>query len=143
VEIAFTRGPISLLKLVTVSQPNSRESRWHILVRQLDRAWSPAGLRPVGRGESFIDLFALNGFPSMLIPDRFVAYGVDTRAATQIAHSPARGLLPPDVGLLVHGPYVTLDFSARPFDTIEFERMLIVMEQIVSHTPAQAEGPLG
>jgi hypothetical protein len=143
VEIAFTRGPISVLQLVTVSQPNSRESRWHVLIRQLDRAWSPAGLRPVGRGESFIDLFTMNGFPSLLTPDRFVAYGIDARAAKQIAHSPARGLLPPDVGLMVHGPYVTIDFSARPFDTIEFERMLIVMEQIVSHTPAQAEAPAG
>jgi hypothetical protein len=141
VEIALTRGPIEVLKLVTISQPNSRESRWHVLIRQLDRAWSPAGLRPVGRGESFIDLFAMNGFPSLLTPDRFVAYGVDARAAKQIAHSPARGLLPPDVGLMVHGPYVTLDFSPRPFDTIEFERMLVVMEQIVSHTPAQAEAP--
>src|SRR5256885_1785346 len=63
------------------------------------------------------------------------------RAALAMATSPVRGLLPPDVGMLVHGPYVTLDFSRRPFDTIEFERMLVVMEQLVTHLPAQAEAP--
>lgn len=143
VEMTFTRGPVALLQLTTTSQPGSKQSRWHVLIRQLDRAWTPAGLRPVGRDNAFIDLFALNGFPALLPPERFVVFATDARSARQIAHSPAIGLLPPDVGLMVHGPFVTIDFSQRPFDTIEFERMLVVMEQIVSHLPAQAEAPAG
>jgi hypothetical protein len=59
----------------------------------------------------------------------------DSRAAREISKSPARGLLPRDVGLIVHGQYITLDFSNRPFDTIEFERMLAVMQQILEHIP--------
>jgi hypothetical protein len=78
----------------------------------------------------------------LLTPDRFVACGIDARAAQHIARAPARGLLPPDIGLMLHGPYVTLDFSPRPFDAIEFDRMLVVMEQLVSHLPAQAEAPV-
>jgi hypothetical protein len=139
VKLAFTRGPISILQLTTIAQPNSRELRWHVLLREMDRAWSPAGLRPINPAPSFLDLFALNGFPSLLPPERFAVFATEPSAARAMAKSPVRGLLPPDIGLLVHGPYVTLDFSRRPFDTIEFERMLVVMEQLVRHLPAQAE----
>lgn len=141
VELSLTRGPVVLLRLTTTTQRLSQPSRWHLLIRQLDRAWSPAGLRPVSQERSFIDLFSLTGYPSLLPPERFVVFASDARSARELAESPTRGLLPPDVGLMVHGPYVTIDFSQRPFDTIEFERMLVVMEQIVSHLPAQAEAP--
>jgi hypothetical protein len=139
VDLAFIRGPISILQLTTIAQPGSRELRWHVLLREMDRAWAPAGLRPVNPAPSFLDLFALNGFPSLLPPERFAVFATDTNSARAMAKSPVRGLLPPDIGLLVHGPYVTLDFSRRPFDTIEFERMLVIMEQLVTHLPAQAE----
>jgi hypothetical protein len=141
VDISFTRGPLSLLQLTTISQPLSKQSQWHILMRELDRAWTPAGLRPVHPERSFLDLFSLTGFPSLLPPERFVIVASDGHAAKEMMNSPVRGLLPPDVGLMVHGPYVTIDFSERPFDTIEFERMIAVMEQIVSHLPAHAEAP--
>ena len=35
------------------------------------------------------------------------------------------------IGLLLHGEYLLLDFSERPFDPIEFGRMLAVADQLV------------
>ena len=60
-----------------------------------------------------------------------MVFAIDSKDARLMAASPARGLLPADIGLIVHGPYITLDFSVRPFDAIEFDRMLAVMEQLV------------
>ncbi len=136
--MSLTRGPLTLLRLTTPSSgaPSSGTLVWNILIRELDHAWKPAGLRPIDKPHSFLDLFSLTAFPALLPPERFVVCGSDAKAAREMAKSPARGLLPPDIGFMIHGPYVTLDFSARPFDTIEFERMLVVMEQVVHHLPA-------
>ena len=47
-----------------------------------------------------------------------------------------RSLLPADVGLLLIGRQLLLDFSDRPFDSIEFGRMMSLTDQLVKHLPA-------
>ena len=58
-----------------------------------------------------------------------------TRERPRRCRAVGGGLLPADVGLLLYGPRLVLDFSGRPFDTIEFERMIVVAKQIVDHLP--------
>jgi hypothetical protein len=130
IEMILTRGPVMLVRLTTLARPTSPRPVWNLLIRESAEARNPAGLRPASAGRSLVDLFSLNGFPSLLPPERFVAFAMDSKDARLMAASPARGLLPADIGLLVHGPYLTLDFSARPFDAIEFDRMLAIMEQV-------------
>ena len=137
-DLTLTRGPVTLARVTTAGRLATRRSTWHLLIRTVGTASPPAGLRPAGAapGASALDLFALVGFPAVLPPERFVAVATTAADARHVADGPARGLLPPDVGLLVHGPYLTLDFSSRPFDPTEFERMLTVADQIVAHVRA-------
>ena len=130
VRATLQRGLTTLVQITTLARPTSPRSVWNLLIHETQQAHNPAGLRPVASAVSFLDLFSLNGFPSLLPPERFVVFAGEARDAKKIAASSARGLLPADIGLLVHGPYLTLDFSSRPFDAIEFERMLAIMDQI-------------
>jgi hypothetical protein len=136
VESSLTNGPLTIVRIVTGSRSPDTLRRWNVLIRETDHARTPAGLRPTGAHPSFLDLFNLTDFPAVLQSDRFLVSALDSKAAREIAKSPTRGLLPADIGLIVHGPYITLDFSSRPFDTIEFERMLAVMKQLTEHLPA-------
>jgi hypothetical protein len=130
VDILLKRGPNLLVRLTTTAGPAAPRPVWNLLIRELTTAKNPAGLRPASAIHSFLDLFSLNGFPSLLPTERFVAFAVDSKDARTMAASTARGLLPADIGLLVHGPYITLDFSSRPFDAIEFDRILAIMDQV-------------
>ena len=109
---------------------------WHVLVRDIAGDWPPTGLRPAGAAASVLDLFSLSSFPTLGATERFIAYGTDSAAARVVSKSMLRSLLPPDVGLLLHGRRLVLDFSDRPFDTIEFGRMLALADQIAKHVPA-------
>jgi hypothetical protein len=139
VEVALVRGPVAILWLTTAAGPGmgGRRPAWHLLVRETGRPPADAaGLRPAvaAPGGSVLDLLpSLQGHPSLLPPERFVVHAADVATARRLAASPARGLLPHDVGLLVHGPAVVLDFSGRPFDGVEFDRMMVVAEQLVGH----------
>jgi hypothetical protein len=133
IELLLKSESITLIRLTTAAKPTAPRPVWHLLIRRSRQACNPAGLRPVHAAHSFLDLFNMIGCPSLLPPERFVAFGIESKDAKRIAASPARGLLPADIGLLVHGPYITLDFSTRPFDAIEFERMLAIMQQVVHH----------
>ena len=131
------RGPVTIVRLSTSSATAGFRPPWNLLVRTTDRPPAdPAGLRPAvaGPGLSVLDLLpSLTAYPSLLPPERFAVYAVDVKPARKLAASAARGLLPHDVGLLIHGPAVVLDFSGRPFDGVEFDRMLVVAEQVVGH----------
>jgi hypothetical protein len=111
--------------------------RWHVLVRtlEIESKWMPTGLRPAHASESFLDLYSLSSYPALGNVDRFVIYGTDTLAARTLSHSQARGLLPADIGLLLLEKKLILDFSERPFDPIEFDRMLALADQLVAHLP--------
>jgi hypothetical protein len=114
----------------------SQFTRWHAVVKQVETMpWLPTGLRPRANASSLLDLFPLTSFPSMLPPERFVLFGTDSAAARALAASKLPALLPPDVGLLLHGQNVVIDFSSRPFDTIELSRVTELVEQIVKYVP--------
>lgn len=112
---------------------------WHVLVRQVESNWPPTALRPQAKESTLLDLFALASFPSMIASERFVIFGADSAAARTLSKSSIPALLPPDVGLLLHGRRMVLDFSDRPFDTIEFDRMIALANHLVGHLPALPE----
>ncbi len=119
----------SLIQFQTL-QVDGRPQIWNVVIRKSQRLHAPAALRPEHVDSSLIDLFDLTAFHS-LSTSRFAVMSVDIRSARQLIQSPARALLPPDIGLLVVGEQIVLDFSARPFDPVELDRMLSVMRQIV------------
>jgi hypothetical protein len=108
---------------------------WNFLIVETPTPWPTTALRPVSASTSAVDLFSLSSFPLLGGSERFVLFGVDSIAAAALTRSSARGLLPADIGLVLHGRRLLLDFSSRPFDTVEFERMLVVARQIVEHLP--------
>jgi hypothetical protein len=132
IETLLTRGPVMLIRLTTAAKPAQPRPIWNLIIRETPQSQAPAGLRPADATTSFVDLFSLTGFPSLLPPDRFVIYATESRDARQLLASHVRGLLPADIGYLIHGPFVTLDFSSRPFDSIEFERVMTIMDQIIA-----------
>jgi hypothetical protein len=135
VEEMLIRGTATVVR-ATTSGTGTERHRWHLLLMTTSTARTPAALRPAAAAVSFVDLFMLPAFPAVLTPDRFAVHATDATAARAMTHSPARGLLPPDVGLLVHGPHVTVDFSIRPFDAVEIDRMLVIAGQILPGLPA-------
>jgi hypothetical protein len=104
--------------------------RWNLMVRSVNAEWAATALRPTRAERSVTDLFSLSSYPTMATSERFVLYGADSEGASRLSRTHARGLMPPDVGLLVIGSSLILDFSARPFDGIEFGRMMALGEQI-------------
>ena len=151
VRMQLARGPTTLVQLeageLTRQVPagagaaggavveTKSTASWNLLIRQLESNWRPTGLRPTHAAASVLDLFSLSSFPAMGSTERFVAFGSDSAAARALSKSMARSLLPADVGLLLHGRHLVLDFSTRPFDTIEFSRMLALADQLASRLP--------
>lgn len=115
--------------------PVLRTHRWNLLVRKIESNWRPTGLRPTHATASVLDLFSLSSYPLMGSTERFVAYGSDSASARALSKSMMRSLLPADIGLLLHGPHLVLDFSGRPFDTIELSRMRALADQLAAHLP--------
>lgn len=135
-----TRGEIELagrdyhiVQLATESAAGA--GQWHVLLRALPLVWPATALRPVNAAASLVDLPGLVSFPTQGLTERFLIFGTDARAAGLLALSSIDALLPPDVGFLLLGATLILDFSARPFDTVEFDRMIAVAEQLASHLP--------
>ena len=108
---------------------------WNLLVRHIESTWPPTGLRPSHDRRSALDLFSLSSFPQLGTTERFVVFGSDSTAARVLSQSMARSLLPPDIGLLLHGHELVLDFADRPFDTIEFNRMIALANQLAEKLP--------
>jgi hypothetical protein len=125
VRVALTdrAGVVSLMQL----------GNWHLLTHKIPSDWKPTGLRPTSATDSVLDRFSLESFPLFGSSERFMLFGVDSVSALSLSKSSARGLLPPDVGLLLHGKYLVLDFSLRPFDVVELNRMRVIAGQIVKH----------
>jgi len=109
--------------------------RWNLLVRKLERAWPTTGFRPANTGRSILDYYQLDEMRAMAPTERFVLYGFEARAARALGKSSVAALLPPDVGLLLVEQNLVLDFSSRPFDPLEMQRIDALAEQIVTHLP--------
>ena len=135
VTTTLSSGPTQLLQLETLGGTAVETRRWHVLVRELQSPWPASALRPAHAITSLIDLFSLSSYPLMGEVERFLIFGIDSASARRLSKSEARALLPPDVGLLLSGSHLVLDFSSRPFDPIEFGRMTALAEQLVSHLP--------
>lgn len=131
VQTALPAGPDGAPSLG--SQP-----RWHLLVRTIPGVWRPTGLRPAHERLSFLDLYSLSSYPLLGTGERFVVFGSDSAEARRLSDSMSRSLLPPNVGLLLHGGTMVLDFSERPFDPLEFTRMIALADQLVQRLGAPA-----
>lgn len=113
--------------------------RWNVVVRELDSAdWPATALRPAAHERSLVDLFALASFPALLNSDRYTIHGVDSAAARAVAKSMLIALLPHDLGMILYGRRLIVDFSTRPFDGIELSRVLSLVDQLVTHLPRPA-----
>jgi hypothetical protein len=95
----------------------------------------PTGLRPVSHAVSFVDLFSLSSFPSLSAPEQFVIFGSEAAFASAFASAfaelPARNLLRADVGVLVYGRALWLDFSGRVMSHEEFEHLVELATQLL------------
>lgn len=114
--------------------------RWNVLVREIEAIWPVTALRPAMHERSLVDLLQLGSFPALLSSDRFSVYGVDSAAARVMVSSVLMALLPHDLGLVLHGRRLILDFSTRPFDGIELSRMVSLVEQLVGRLPEVKRG---
>jgi hypothetical protein len=134
----ITSKTLSIAQLHTEKAQRTDSSqfvRWHVMVRTTETKWPPTGLRPRANPSSVLDLFPLTSYPSMAPPERFVIFGTDSAAARRVAKSSLLALLPPDIGLLLHGSSLVIDFTARPFDAIELSRLCALTEQLLAHLP--------
>jgi hypothetical protein len=113
-----------------LDRPGENEGRWHLLIRKTVAKWPPTALRPAGDMPSAVDLFSLESFPMLPVNERYKLVGTDPSRARQLGASAAAGLLPAGIGLLLHGEYLVLDFSSRPFDGIEFGRIIALADQV-------------
>jgi hypothetical protein len=114
-----------------VGQPQ----RWNVLVREIESDWPATALRPASHERSLADLFALASLPALLSSDRFTIHGAESSAARAVVASMLMALLPQDLGLILHGRRLILDFSTRPFDAIELSRVIALGEQLASRLP--------
>jgi hypothetical protein len=130
------RGTV-LLQMDTpgVSGDQASLRRWNVLVREIDAIWPVTALRPAMHERSLVDLLQLGSFPAILSSDRFSIHGVDSAAARAVVSSVLMALLPHDLGLILHGRRLILDFSTRPFDGIELSRMVSLVEQLAGRLP--------
>jgi hypothetical protein len=107
---------------------------WHVLIWPVQSDWPAAALRPANATRSLVDLLSL---PAQITEgtQRFTVCSKNRAAARSLGKSSARGLLPFDIGLLLIGKHLLLDFSDRPFDDVEFNRMIVVAEQVSAQLP--------
>jgi hypothetical protein len=115
---------------------NSAEPRrWNAPVRDIDAYWPTTALRPSQHERSLVDLFDLPSFPALISGERYTIHGIDAPAARAAVASMLIALLPHDLGLILHGRRLILDFSTRPFDGIELSRIVALVEQLAAHLP--------
>jgi hypothetical protein len=116
-------------------------ARWNLLVRRIETAWPVTCARPRGHSRSIFDYLPLLSMYANASSERFVLYGAEQVSVRALAKSSASsGLLPADVGLLLTGHYLILDFSTRPFDALSLQRLDSLAEQLVAHLPSTKQG---
>jgi hypothetical protein len=113
-----------------IAQMQSGEARWNVLIQKSPAKRATAALRPATAPLTLLDRTSLDSYPSLALGQRFALLGSSSAAARALADSPARTLVPQDIGLLVADEWIVLDFSARPFDPIELDRMLALAQQL-------------
>lgn len=129
VKLGIGQSNISLLQVETL-KPQMRG--WNVLAWRCG-PWQgqTAALRPVNLPVSVLDQLNLPSIPTLVGTDRFICMATDTRSGRALVNSKARALLPRDIGLLRSGEWLVLDFSSRPFDPMELDRMLALAKQLI------------
>jgi hypothetical protein len=122
--------PVSQPVSQPISQAAPERPFFHLLVQRIPADWPPAALRAVAAAPGFTDQYGLRPFHSFGTEDRFVVLASDAIAARNLWRSGAPAALPADLALLLWHDRLVIDFSARPFDPIEFDRMLALAEQL-------------
>jgi len=112
--------------------------RFHALICPVEADWPAVALRPSSAAAVLSDLLHLPSQAARFGTQRFVVCSDHRATARVLADSRVRGLLPADIGLLLLGRYLVLDFTHRPFDGIEFNRMIAIAEQVIAHLPSVA-----
>ena len=110
--------------------PSGQVRYWNVLIRPLAPAGGIVALRPAEAAGSIVDLFELQFFPKLSSVSRYAVYGTDALSARRLAAGQVLGLMPRDLGLLRTEQAMILDFTTRPFDTVEFARLLAIARQI-------------
>ena len=130
----LTGGRTTLAQLQTVAPsvgaPPAPMSRWNVLLREMSWDWPAVALRPAAGASSIIDRFPLVAVPTTIGQDRFIVLGKDSRGVRRLENLRIASLLPADIGLLLDGRYLALEFSSRPFDRIELGRMIALADQL-------------
>jgi hypothetical protein len=135
VQTAITGRALTLAQVQTsnagLTSAVASPRTWNIIVRNLAAPWPTTALRPTSHEVSVVDLFSLASFPSLMPNQRFMIFGRDAHAAKTLAESTIPALLPADIALVLDGNHLILDFTARPFDEIEFERLIRLSDQLI------------
>ncbi len=129
VRLGLTDGRATLVQVETSA------GRWNLLIRKIPGEWIPSGLRPAKHDTSLLDELKLSTYPAYSSSERFHLVSADSAAARKLSKSITRALIPADVGLLLWGNWLVLDFTMRPFDPVEFGRMLALGEQVAGMLP--------
>jgi len=150
--VALARGRTVFLQINTPAQAitqaesgregigepvTARPRQWNVLVREIEGNWPATALRPAIAETSLVDVFELASFPALLASDRLSVHGLDAKAARALAKSMVTALLPKDLGLILHGRRMVIDFSGRVFDSIELTRILALADQLAAHLPVK------
>lgn len=120
----------------SASAGQTRAPRWNLLVRKLAHSWPMTLLRPTAHVNSLLDFFPLEAMHSLVPGERFVLYAEQNLAGRLLYESSVRALLPSDIGLGLVDDNLVLDFSTRPFDPVDLQRLDALAEQIVTRLPA-------
>jgi hypothetical protein len=129
VRLSLSNARAALVQLETAA------GKWNLLIRKMPGEWIPSGLRPAKQDRSLLDELRLSTYPAYSSAERFHLVSADSAAARRLSKSLTRALIPADVGLLLWGNWLVLDFTQRPFDPVEFGRMLALGEQVAGMLP--------
>ncbi len=133
--IVATTGTVTLVRLESIFDEQSLV--WHAMIHEIESDWPATALRPGAVTRSLLDHFQLQSHAA-LSTERFEIIGESRRAAQALADSSERAILPADIGLLLIDRLLLIDFSARPFDPIQFMRIMAMAQQLIAHLPQMA-----
>ncbi|MCS7032827.1 MAG: hypothetical protein NZ561_02405 [Phycisphaerae bacterium] len=138
--LAILRPPLRLRwhltdGCLTLMRAHRAERTCNLLLLRIAGGWPATGLRSARRQWTALDWLELFSFPSSHGAQRFTLHGREPIAARRLSDSLVRGLLPPDLSILLDGNVMLIDFSDRPFDPIELDRIITLSRQIAAALP--------
>lgn len=126
------RGAVTIVRVRSLADNDAATPLyWNLLIQEIVSDAATVALRPANATGSVIDLFELQMFPKLSNESRFNVFGTETLAARKLANGPAAALMPRDIGLVCTSRALILDFTSRPFDTVEFARVSAIAGQLV------------